>query len=67
MNKHRTGCLFPVVDLQSFDHDEKNVNADRCGFSRSITVICHAKVRMLPLDQTEYPDQDKGVCDGPHS
>ena len=32
--------------------------------SNSTVVICHAGTPMLPLGQTEYPDQDKGVCDG---
>ena len=30
----------------------------------SIVVICHARVRMLPLGHAENADQDKGVCDG---
>jgi hypothetical protein len=50
MNKHRTGCLFPVVDLQSFNHDEKNVNVVGGGFGCSICVICHTMVSMLRLD-----------------
>jgi hypothetical protein len=30
----------------------------------SAVVICHAETPMLPLGQPEFPDQDKGVCDG---
>ena len=30
----------------------------------STVVICHAGTPMIPLGQTDYPDQDKGVCDG---
>jgi hypothetical protein len=58
------GFPFPVVDVQSFNHDAKNVNVVRRGFRCSIIVICHARVSMLALDQAEYPDQDKGAYDG---
>jgi len=64
VSKHRTGFLFPVVNGQSFNHDEKNVNIVRRRFSCSIIVICHARASMLPLDQAESADQDKGICDG---
>jgi hypothetical protein len=60
VSKHRTGFLFPVVNGQSFNPDEKNVYVVRRGFSYSIIAICHARVSMLPFDQVEYPDQDKG-------
>ena len=40
-------------------------NAARLDFAHDSTVvICHAETPMLPLGQPEYPDQDKGVCDG---
>jgi len=64
VGKHRTGFFFPIVDVQSFNHDEKNVNVVRRGFRYSIIVICPAQVSMLRLDQAEYPDQDKGACGG---
>jgi hypothetical protein len=64
VSKHRTGFLFPVVDGQNFNHDEKNLYVFRRGFSYSIIVICHARVSMLPFDQAESADQDKGGYDG---
>jgi hypothetical protein len=53
-----------VVNGQSFNHGGKNVNVVRRGFSCSMAVICHARVSVLPLDQAEYADQDKGACKG---
>jgi hypothetical protein len=63
VSKYRAGFLFPVVDGQSCNHGGKNANIVRRGFSCSSIVICHARVSMLPLDQAEYADQDKEVCD----
>jgi hypothetical protein len=30
----------------------------------SILVICHVRVSMLPWDQAQSADQDKGICGG---
>ncbi|HEX9868128.1 MAG TPA: hypothetical protein VGC99_05950, partial [Candidatus Tectomicrobia bacterium] len=49
--------------VQSFVHDEKNINVVERGFECSIMVICHARVSMLPLDQAECPDQATGMCE----
>jgi hypothetical protein len=44
---HHTGFLFPVVDVKSFCHDEKNVNVIRRELICSIVVIHQARVTML--------------------
>jgi hypothetical protein len=62
MSKDRPGFLFPVDDVRSFSHDEKNVNVDRRGVSCSIGVNCHARISVLPLDQAEYADQYSEYC-----
>jgi hypothetical protein len=64
VSKRRLGFRFPVVDVQNFNHDAKNVNVVRRGLSHLMCVICHARVNMLPLDQAEHPDQDNGAYDG---
>jgi len=36
----------------------------RVVFNYSTVVICQARSRLLPLDQADYGNKDKGVCDG---
>jgi hypothetical protein len=64
VNKHPMGFLFPVVDAQSSNHDERNGTVVRRGSCCSILVICHVRVSMLPLDRAQSADQDKGICGG---
>jgi hypothetical protein len=60
VNKHPTGFLFPVIDVQRASHSKEHGNVVRRGFRCSILVICHVRVSMLPLDQAGYPNQDRG-------
>jgi hypothetical protein len=44
---HHTGFLFPVVDVKSSCHDEKNVNVARRELICAIVVIYYARISML--------------------
>jgi hypothetical protein len=53
--------------LKAFDYAEiESVYLQGSAWHRrnSTVVICHARVRMLPLGHSENADQDKGVRDG---